>query len=73
MISRPTLFTVPGGDTVQIEQTAAALKKLGVEVDIKLADEEIEYQNYRLIHFFNIIRPNSISAHVKQSNLPYVI
>ncbi|KAA3653008.1 MAG: glycosyltransferase [Bacteroidetes bacterium] len=73
MISRPTLFTVPGGDTVQIEQTAAALKKLGVEVDIKLADEEIEYQNYRLIHFFNIIRPNSISAHVKQSKLPYVI
>ena len=73
LISRPTLFTTPGGDTVQIKQTACELVKLGVEVDIKLADEEINYENYDLLHFFNIIRPNAITAHVKQANKPFVI
>src|SRR6056297_3081196 len=73
MISRPTLFSVPGGDTVQVRETAKALEKLGVEVDIKLADEAIDYQAFDLIHFFNVIRPNAIAPHVKKSNLPYVI
>ena len=73
MISRPTLFSVPGGDTVQVRETAAALQNAGVEVAVKLADEAIDYQPYDLIHFFNVIRPNAISPHVKKSGLPYVI
>jgi len=32
--SRTTLFSVPGGDTVQLVKTAEYLRKLGVEVDI---------------------------------------
>lgn len=72
-ISRPTLFTASGGDTVQIKETASELKKLGVDVDIRLANEKINYNCYDIIHFFNIIRPNTISAHVKNSNLPFLI
>lgn len=72
-ISRPTLFSASGGDTVQVEETAKALRRLNIEVDIKLADENIDYSNYQLIHFFNVIRPNSIIPHVKKSALPFVI
>lgn len=73
MISRSSLYTVPGGDTVQVTETAKALRTLGLEVTIKLADEFIDYNKFDLIHFFNIIRPNNISLHVKKSKLPYVI
>ena len=73
MISRPTLYTVKGGDTVQVRETAKALEYLGVDVEIKLADESIDYQSYDLVHFFNVIRPNSIMSHVSKSGLPYVI
>ena len=73
LISRPTLFSAPGGDTVQIRETANELIKLGVEADICLADEVVNYDSYDLLHFFNIIRPNTISGHVKKSNLPFVI
>lgn len=73
MISRATLFSSPGGDTIQIEKTAEYLRKLGVIVDIKLAYEEIDYSKYDLMHFFNIIRPNDFLHHVKDSNLPFVV
>lgn len=73
MISRPTLFSVPGGDTVQIRETANALSKQGVEVEIKLSDQKIDYSGFDLIHFFNVIRPNAILLHVRRSGLPYVV
>ncbi|MDX5321746.1 MAG: glycosyltransferase family 4 protein [Bacteroidota bacterium] len=72
-ISRPTLFTVKGGDTVQMIQTAAALKKRGVHVDIYPADQSIPYEHYDLLHFFNIIRPASILRHIKNHEVPFVL
>jgi glycosyltransferase involved in cell wall biosynthesis len=72
-IVRSTLFTVPGGDTVQVKETAAQLKLLGVDVDIKLTKEKIEYHSYDLLHFFNIIRPADILVHIKRSKKPFVI
>ena len=39
-ISRTSLYTDKGGDTVQIIHTAAQLRKLGIGVDIFLADEK---------------------------------
>jgi glycosyltransferase involved in cell wall biosynthesis len=72
-IARATLYSSPGGDTVQIDSTAKYLRKLGVEVDIKLASEPVEYHLYDLIHFFNIIRPADILWPVKASQKPYVI
>jgi glycosyltransferase involved in cell wall biosynthesis len=73
MISRSTLFTIKGGDTVQITETAKQLSLIGVEVDIKLTDEPIAYEKYDLLHFFNIIRPADILFHIKRSGLPYVV
>ena len=64
-ISRATLYKVPGGDTIQIESTAKYLRKLNINVNIKLSNQKIDYSKYNLIHFFNIIRPSDIIYHVK--------
>lgn len=72
-LSRASLFTVKGGDTIQVVKTAEALRKFDICVDIKLCDEiNIDYKNYILIHFFNI-RPADMIFHIKKSNLPYVV
>lgn len=73
IISRSTLFTAPGGDTVQITETAKALAKKGIKVEIKLADESLNYRDYNLLHFFNIIRPNVILKHIKKADIPFVV
>ncbi len=72
-IARATLHTTFGGDSVQVISTAEYLQKLGIEVDIRLANEKIDYSTYDLLHFFNIIRPADILNHVKKSRKPYVI
>jgi glycosyltransferase involved in cell wall biosynthesis len=72
-ISRSTLFTGPGGDTVQIARTAEYLRLTGIQVDVRLSKEEIDYSPYDLIHFFNIIRPADILRHIFRSGKPYVI
>jgi glycosyltransferase involved in cell wall biosynthesis len=73
-ISRSSLFNVKGGDTIQIQNTAIELEKLGVKVDIKLSNDLfIDYKKYILIHFFNIIRPADMLLHISKSKLPYVV
>jgi glycosyltransferase involved in cell wall biosynthesis len=72
MISRSTLYSSPGGDTMQIHMTANHLRKLGVDVDILTSENKVDYEKYDLIHFFNIIRPDDILHHIKK-NRPYVI
>jgi glycosyltransferase involved in cell wall biosynthesis len=73
MITRSTLFSVYGGDTVQVMQTAKHLAELGIQVDIKLTNEIIDYQQYQLLHFFNITRPADILYHIYRSGKPFVI
>lgn len=72
-ISRATLFSSPGGDTKQLELTAQYLRLLGVEVDVFLTNQAIDYKKYDLLHFFNIIRPADIIYHIKKSKKPYVV
>lgn len=72
-ISRATLYTSPGGDTQQLDMTAHNLRKLGVEVDVYLANQNIDYSKYDLLHFFNIIRPADILKHIEASRKPYVV
>ena len=72
-ITRSTLYTVPGGDSQQVLQTARMLKNLQVDVDIKLAHEKIDYEKYDLLHFFNIIRPADMLVHIKRSKKPFVV
>ena len=72
-ITRSTLYTVPGGDTEQILQTARFLKELGVEVDLFLTTEKIDYPKYDLLHVFNITRPADILFHLAKTNKPVVV
>ena len=72
-ISRATLFSNPGGDTIQIINTAECLRKLGVHIEIRLTNESIDYSQFDLIHFFNIIRPSDILHHIKRSHKPYIV
>ncbi len=72
-ISRSTLFTTPGGDTIQIKKTAEYLILQGISVDIRLCTDKIDYTAYDLIHFFNIIRPADILQHILDSGKPYVV
>lgn len=73
LITRSTIFSIRGGDTVQVEQTAKHLLAIGVHAEIKKTDENISYEEYDLLHFFNIIRPADILFHVERSGLPYVV
>ncbi|WP_443939719.1 glycosyltransferase [Pedobacter sp. MW01-1-1] len=73
MIARATLYSSPGGDTVQILKTASFLVQLGVEVDVKLTTDVLDYAQYDLAHFFNIIRPDDIIPHIKKLTIPYVV
>lgn len=73
IIARSTLYTVPGGDTVQAVQTASHLANMGVLADIKLTNEKIDYRQYHLLHFFNIIRPADILHHSHKAKKPYVV
>ena len=72
-LTRATLYAVYGGDTVQIESTAKYLRRLGVEVDIRLSGEKIDYRCYDLIHYFNITRPADLLSHIRKSGKPYLI
>jgi glycosyltransferase involved in cell wall biosynthesis len=72
-IARSTLYSVYGGDTVQIISTAKYLRKLDVEVDIKLSHEPINYAEYDLMHVFNAIRPADALVHIKKARIPYVL
>jgi len=73
MIVRSTLYTSPGGDTIQALQTARLLEGQGISVEIKLTSETIEYGNYHLLHFFNITRPADILHHIRKVNIPFVV
>lgn len=74
MIGRATLFSHPGGDTMQITKTSEFLNKTNVvNVDIKTVGEKIEYNKYDLIHLFNICRPADLLGTIKESKKPYVV
>lgn len=73
LITRSTLYSVPGGDTVQAVQTAQHLTGMGVQAEIKLTNETINYSQYDLLHFFNLIRPADIMFHSKRSGKPFVV
>lgn len=72
-IVRSTLFTTKGGDTVQVLETAAALRRIGVEVDIEKSSAKPDYTAYDGLHFFNITRPADMLSHIKYSRKPFVV
>lgn len=64
--SRKTLFSVPGGDTVQLEKTKEFLERLGVHVDISL-DLEPETRGYDVVHVFNLMRGQETFLQVRNA------
>ncbi len=72
-ITRSTLYTIPGGDTIQMEFTAKHLLEHGVHVDIHCDGELPNYSDYDLVHFFNSTRPAAILKHTKNLKTPYVV
>lgn len=72
-ITRSTLYTVPGGDTVQATQTARQLAAFGITADIRLSNEALSYEEYDLLHFFNLARPADILYHSKKAGKPFVV
>jgi len=73
LITRSTLFKVYGGDTIQTMQTARHLNALGIQADVHLSHEEINYEDYDLLHFFNLSRPADILYHSRKAGKPYVV
>lgn len=57
--SRKTLFSVPGGDTIQILKTAEALREKGHHVDIS-TELEPDVTTYDIVHLFNLMRPQEV-------------
>lgn len=72
-ITRSTLFSAPGGDTIQVLQTSRYLRKLGIDTDILLTSNPVNYSDYNLFHFINITRPSDILFHIKKSKKPFVV
>lgn len=73
MISRPNLFQVIGGDSIQVKKTAEALMQLfPCEISLQ-PDIPINKTNFDLIHFFNVICPEDILGHLKKDHPPYAI
>lgn len=52
-LARSDLYTISGGDTVQIDNTANELKKLGVEVDV-VTHLGVDIKKYDLVHVFQL-------------------
>jgi glycosyltransferase involved in cell wall biosynthesis len=73
LITRSTLLTQKGGDTIQVLQTAQCLRRLGVQADIIAANDIPDYSQYDLLHFFNIIRPADILHHIRKFSKPFVV
>lgn len=57
--SRTTLFTVPGGDTIQMLKTAEHLRGLGCTAVIS-TELEPDLSSYDLVHLFNLTRPQEV-------------
>ncbi|MEW6572170.1 MAG: glycosyltransferase [Bacillota bacterium] len=75
MQSRVTLFSVTGGDTIQILKTKEYLEKLGVECDISL-ELEPDLAGYDLVHLFNLMRPQEVylqALNAKAQGKPVVL
>ncbi len=58
MVNRPDSEALPGGDTVQMRQTARALRDIGVEVEDRIGPlEESAYRAFDIAHVFNLQTP----------------
>jgi glycosyltransferase involved in cell wall biosynthesis len=75
MQSRRTVFSAPGGDTVQLLQTREQLQSLGCTVEIS-TDLEPKLGGFDLVHLFNVTRPQETytqALNAKRQNIPIAL
>lgn len=75
MQGRTNLFTLPGGDTIQLTKTKSELEKLGVEVDISLKFDP-DLSAYDVVHLSNVTRIQETylqMKNAKKQNKPVVL
>ncbi len=72
-LARASLFVQPGGDTVQIVASAKALRVLHHVVDIKLKGQKINFEDYDLVHFFNLGRPADLLPYLRHIKVPIFV
>lgn len=61
-VARKTLYSQPGGDTVQVEQSAAALRRQGHNVSITTSGTPLP-DNIDVLHGFNLGRPADLLSY----------
>ncbi len=64
LLARKTLYTQPGGDTVQVEETASALRRCGHEATILTAGQPLPL-SATVLHGFNLGRPADLMPYFK--------
>lgn len=64
-ITRSTVYSGPGGDTIQLENTKLFLEKLGCEVDVATTPYPV-LNGYDVVHFFNLRNPQDILLNVRR-------
>ncbi len=64
--SRTTLFSGPGGDTIQIVKTAEMLRSLGCEVEISV-DPCRDLHGFDILHVFNLVRPQECYLQAREA------
>ncbi len=74
-LSRKTLFSDPGGDTVQILKSAEAIRQFGVSVNIS-TELNPKLSGYDLVHIFNMTRPQEAyiqMLYAKKAGVPLAL
>lgn len=75
MLVRDNLHTHTGGDTTQIDRTAAALRRLGVEIDLSSSAPE-NLASYDVVHLWHLDRLWENLAHariISHAKIPAVL
>lgn len=73
--ARPDLFALRGGDSVHVPKTVAALRRLGVQVDLS-TELRPDVSGHELVHVFNLMRVDEASIqadNARHQRKPYVV
>lgn len=57
--SRSNIFSISGGDTIQMVKTAEYLRRIGCKIDIS-TELQPNLMNYDFVHLFNLMQPAEI-------------
>jgi glycosyltransferase involved in cell wall biosynthesis len=73
MVARSNLFALPGGDTLQVEQTMRHLESRGHQVALHLKTTRVDDAPYDVIHHFNLGRPEDHLPLLRRWKKPVVL